>query len=115
MHRKLERVQAARLGTSCGMNGMPHASSPGDRMGEGLERVEDARQQLQQAYQQAKRARKRVLDAIYTVDDMERSILMQRYITGFTMEGIANNLHKSLRRVQQIHRKALMEINVERT
>lgn len=85
---------------------MPHASSPGDRMGEGLERVEDARQQLQQAYQQAKKARKRVLDVICTVDDIERSVLMQRYITGFTMEGIANNLHKSLRRVQQISRAA---------
>lgn len=113
MYRKLERAQAARLGTSCGMDGMPHASSPGDRMGEGLERVEDAREQLQQAYQQAKRARKRVLDAICTVDGLERSVLMQRYITGFTMEGIANSLHKSLRRVQQIHRQALSNIKIE--
>ena len=113
MYRQLERAQAARTSTSRGMDGMPHASAPGDRMGEGLERVEDARQQLQQAYQQAKRARKRVFDAIRTVDGLERSVLMQRYITGFTMEGIANSLHKSLRRVQQIHRQARSNIKIE--
>lgn len=113
MHSQLAQAESARMGVLSGINGMPKISTMADRMGERLERVEEARQQLQQAYQQARQARKRVLDAICTVDGLERSVLMQRYITGFTMEGIANSLHKSLRRVQQIHRQALSNIKIE--
>lgn len=112
LHRQLERAESARMGISRQISGMPRAAPRTDRMADGLERVEQARRQLRGAYREARLARNRVMEAVCTVEGTERTVLLQRYIAGFTMQGIADSLHKSLRRVQQIHASALRKIRI---
>ena len=106
------RSDAERV-TAC-MGGMPGAGPDVNRLPRAVERIDETRKKLQQEIEDCVDRRfevMRVVAAVAAPDVQE--VLRRRYILGQTYPEIADAVGLVLRRVYQIHRAGVLDLDLE--
>lgn len=104
------RAEAARVTQA--LTGMP-GGGDGQAIPRAVERIVDAQQRLAAEAARCAAARAEVKDAIDTVPDpLRRDILTRRYILLQRWERIATDNNFTMRRVLQIHKKAVAALEI---
>lgn len=106
------RSDAERV-TAC-MGGMPGAGPDVNRLPRAVERIDETRKKLEQEIEDCVDRRfevMRVVAAVAAPDVQE--VLRRRYILGQTYPEIADAVGLVLRRVYQIHRAGVLELDLE--
>ena len=106
------RSDAERV-TAC-MGGMPGAGPDVNRLPRAVERIDETRKKLEQEIEDCVDRRfevMRVVAAVAAPDVQE--VLRRRYILGQTYPDIADAVGLVLRRVYQIHRAGVLDLDLE--
>ena len=106
------RSDAERV-TAC-MGGMPGAGPDVNRLPRAVERIDETRKKLEQEIEDCVDRRfevMRVVAAVAAPDVQE--VLRRRYILGHTYPEIADAVGLVLRRVYQIHRAGVLDLDLE--
>lgn len=106
------RSDAERV-TAC-MGGMPGAGPDVNRLPRAMERIDETRKKLEQEIEDCVDRRfevMRVVAAVAAPDVQE--VLRRRYILGQTYPEIADAVGLVLRRVYQIHRAGVLDLDLE--
>ena len=106
------RSDAERV-TAC-MGGMPGAGPDVNRLPRAVERIDETRKKLEQEIEDCVDRRfevMRVVAAVAAPDVQE--VLRRRYILGQTYPEIADAVGLVLRRVYQIHRAGVLDLDLE--
>lgn len=86
-------------------------SGGGDLMANAVVNVIDATKVLEDRRKEALRVMSEIMDAIKSVqDDVQRVILIEKYINGRTLQDIQNDVHYEKRNMVILHGRALWEV-----
>ena len=93
------------------MDGMPRCTSTGDN----VERIAIMRVALSDRADKARREALEMAEEIYnTIETLEdygqRTVLILRYIYGYSWDEVANNMETSIRTVHRLHGRALEKL-----
>ena len=83
-----------------------------DRMAEDVARISDETEQFKAAKERAEEALAEILEAIQAVpDEMQKTVLLLRYVEGLDWASIAQGLHYEQRQTFILHGRALWQVN----
>jgi len=86
-------------------------SGGGDLMANAVVNVIDATKVLEDRRKEALRVMSEIMDAIKSVpDDVQRVILIEKYINGRSLQDIQNDVHYEKRNMVILHGRALWEV-----
>ena len=86
-------------------------SGGGDMMANAVVSALDATKMLEEQRQEAARIMCEIMDAIKSVpDDVQQTILIERYINGRLLQDIQNDIHYEKRNTIILHGRALWEV-----
>ena len=111
---ELQQLRAEATSVSQLLSGMPSGGGDGQAIPRAVERIEAAESRLVSAYGAALAELNQVKNAIDSVHDpLRQDILTRRYILGQRWERIAADNNFTMRRVLQIHKKAVADLEIE--
>lgn len=111
---ELQQLRAEATSVSQSLSGMPSGGGDGQAIPCAVERIEAAESRLASAYGAALAELNQVKNAIDSVHDpLRQDILTRRYILGQRWERIAADNNFTMRRVLQIHKKAVAALEIE--
>lgn len=88
-------------------------SARDDRMLMLISRFEDTEAKLIEAISESIRARAKILDEIDEIeDDNQKQVLYYRYVKHLKWDAIADEMHYTRRRIEQIHGNALQSFRI---
>ena len=106
---------AAERVTAC-LSGMPGAGSDPDRLPKAVERIDETRKKLEQQIEDCVERRFAVMQVVAEVQAPDvQEVLRRRYILGQSYGDIADAMGVVLRRVYQIHRAGVLELDIQET
>ena len=106
---------AAERVTAC-LSGMPGAGSDPDRLPKAVERIDETRKKLEQQIVDCVERRFAVMQVVAEVQAPDvQEVLRRRYILGQSYGDIADAMGVVLRRVYQIHRAGVLELDIQET
>ena len=106
------RSDAERV-TAC-MGGMPGAGPDVNRLPRAVERIDETRKKLEQEIEDCVDRRFEVMRVVAAVAASDvQEVLRRRYILGQTYPEIADAVGLVLRRVYQIHRAGVLDLDLE--
>lgn len=86
-------------------------SGGGDMMANAVVSVIDATKILEAERQEAQKAMREIMDAIKAVpDELQQTVLIEKYINGRTLQDIQNDIHYEKRNTIIIHGRALWNV-----
>ena len=106
---------AAERVTAC-LSGMPGAGSDPDRLPKAVERIDETRKKLEQQIEDCVERRFAVMQVVAEVQAPDvQEVLRRRYILGQSYGDIADAMGVVLRRVYQIHRAGVLDLDIQET
>lgn len=86
-------------------------SGGGERMAESVIKAVDATAYLEEQRQEATKAMREIMDAVASVpDEIQQTVLIEKYINGRTLQQIQEDIHYEKRNTIIIHGRALWNV-----
>ena len=86
-------------------------SGGGERMAESVIKAVDATAYLEEQRQEAAKAMREIMDAVVSVpDEIQQTVLIEKYINGRTLQQIQEDIHYEKRNTIIIHGRALWNV-----
>lgn len=110
---ELEMLRSAAERVTACISGVPGAGPDPDRLPKAVEKIDDARKKLVAQVEDCVECRVRVLRVVAGVEAPDvQEVLRRRYILGQSYAEIADAMGVVQRRVYQIHRAGVMQLQI---
>lgn len=106
---QIQRIEDRQFSITQQLTGMPHGSTPYTTLDYVVE-IDECRSQLIMLHHKEWRAYKEILILISDLDPIERTALSMYYLLFMNWDDIAQDLGKSYRYVQALHKEAIKKL-----
>jgi hypothetical protein len=111
LEKKIEELYGSDVRSPQGSDGQPRGSGTGDPAGALAAKIADMRSETEWLWDQQQKIRRKIERTLYMMTDPDAfQVAWLRYIELEDWQQIAEELDKTVRTVQRIHKKSLLEV-----